>query len=102
MKGYHWPGNVRELANFVERQAVMARGSLIKNVELPSHAEEGLSLIALVKTISQNERDHIFSVLELCNGKIPGRHGAAKLLGVLATTLNSKIKKLGLQKKHVF
>lgn len=102
MKGYHWPGNVRELANFVERQAVMARGSLIKNVELPSHAEEGQSLIAPVKTISQNERDHIFSVLELCNGKISGRHGAAKLLGVPATTLNSKIKKLGLQKKHVF
>jgi len=44
----------------------------------------------------------VFTVLALCNGRISGQHGAAKLLGVPATTLNSKIKKLGLAKKHIY
>ena len=54
-----------------------------------------------VKTITENERYHIFAVLKMCNGKISGKDGAAKLLAVPATTLNSKIKRLGLAKKHL-
>ncbi|SES19506.1 sigma-54-dependent transcriptional regulator [Pedobacter rhizosphaerae] len=102
MMAYSWPGNVRELEHLVERHVVMAQGAIIKEVEIPGNTEQSLSVIAPVKTIFENERDHIFAVLELCNGKISGANGAAKLLGVPATTLNSKIKRLGLAKRHVF
>jgi len=104
MMKYSWPGNIRELEHLVERQVLLSRGNLIKELEIP--AEKKTMLIAgegeaPVKTIEENERDHIFAVLQLCNGKISGKDGAAKLLGVPATTLNSKIKRLGLAKRHV-
>jgi transcriptional regulator with GAF, ATPase, and Fis domain len=102
MMAYSWPGNVRELEHLIERQVVMAEGDVIRDIEIPGSTEQSLSAEGRVKTISENERDHIFAVLELCNGRISGKHGAAKLLGVPATTLNSKIKKLGLAKKHIF
>ncbi|TCD28787.1 sigma-54-dependent Fis family transcriptional regulator [Pedobacter psychrodurus] len=102
MMAYSWPGNVRELEHLIERQVVMAQGPVIRNVEIPGSPEKSLSTLAPVKTIFENERDHIFAVLALCNGKISGQNGAAKLLGVPATTLNSKIKRLGLSKKHIF
>lgn len=104
MMKYHWPGNVRELEHLIERQVLLTRGNIIRELEIPSAAKAELlggSEFAVVKTIAENERDHIFSVLKQCNGKISGRDGAAKLLGVPATTLNSKIKRLGLSKKHI-
>jgi transcriptional regulator with GAF, ATPase, and Fis domain len=47
----------------------------------------------------ENERDHIISVLESCNWKISGKGGAAEILDVNVNTLNSRIKKLGIQKE---
>ena len=99
LTAYHWPGNVRELEHLVERHVVMAKNPIIRDVEIPGDKANSQSAVR-VKTIFENERDHIFAVLELCNGKISGAQGAAKLLGVPATTLNSKIKRLGLAKKH--
>jgi len=102
MMAYSWPGNVRELEHVIERQVVMALGPLIKDIGIPANTENSKSAMIEIKTIFENERDHIFAVLEWCNGKISGKNGAAKLLGVPATTLNSKIKRLGLAKKHVY
>ncbi|MFW0718733.1 sigma 54-interacting transcriptional regulator [Pedobacter sp. N23S346] len=103
MLGYSWPGNVRELEHLIERQIVITTGNIIKEVEIPGSSKAAApTTIAAVKTLFENERDHVFSVLESCNGKISGPNGAAKLLGVPATTLNSKIKKLGLAKRHIF
>lgn len=99
---YQWPGNVRELEHLIERNIVLTQGNLIRDIDMPSTIEIGSGAIAPVKTIAENERSHIFEVLTLCNGRISGPNGAAKLLGVPATTLNSKIKKLGLAKKHFF
>lgn len=105
MINYNWPGNVRELEHLIERQVLLTKGLIIKSIDIPSpghaivvHGEEGMP----VKTIYENERDHIFTVLKLCKGKVSGNDGAAKLLGVPATTLNSKIKRLSLSKKHIF
>jgi transcriptional regulator with GAF, ATPase, and Fis domain len=103
LMAYHWPGNVRELEHVMERQVVMSAGPIIKDVAIQAAGQATVSSgYTSVKTIFENERDHIFAVLELCNGKISGANGAAKLLGVPATTLNSKIKRLGLAKKHIF
>ncbi|WP_053058455.1 sigma-54-dependent Fis family transcriptional regulator [Pedobacter sp. BMA] len=101
LTAYSWPGNVRELEHVIEREAVMAQGAMIRKVNIPGVTDKSMPAIAGVKTIFENERDHIFAVLELCGGKISGQNGAAKLLGVPATTLNSKMKRLGLLKKHV-
>ncbi|WP_316800472.1 sigma-54 dependent transcriptional regulator [Pedobacter frigidisoli] len=101
LMAYSWPGNVRELEHVIEREAVMAQGAMIRKVTIPGVTDQSVPAVAGVKTIFENERDHIFAVLELCGGKISGQNGAAKLLGVPATTLNSKIKRLGLSKKHV-
>lgn len=104
MMQYHWPGNVRELEHLIERQVLLSSGTIIKNIDIPSDGQ----MIAVqddqnlpVKTIYENERDHIFEVLKRCKGKVSGNDGAAKLLGVPSTTLSSKIKRLALSKKHI-
>jgi formate hydrogenlyase transcriptional activator len=106
MARYNWPGNIRELEHLIERQVLLAKGPVIKNIEIPGLNKAGIKAeedpAAAVKTIFENERDHIYNVLKLCNGKVSGNDGAAKLLGVPATTLNSKIKRLSLSKKHIF
>ena len=53
------------------------------------------------KTMIENERDHILAVLESCNWKISGKGGAAEILDINANTLNSRIKKLGIEKEII-
>ncbi len=103
MINYTWPGNVREMEHFIERQLLLNKKPIISELSLPKISKsmtDHNGAQQKVKTIDENEREHIFVVLKLCNGKISGAGGAAKLLGVPATTLNSKIKRLGLNKKH--
>ncbi|OOG76852.1 hypothetical protein B0E43_06920 [Algoriphagus sp. A40] len=102
---YSWPGNVRELEHLIERSVLLCKGSILKSVVLPT--EMGLSNVAvsgpeILKTHEENERDHILHVLERCGGKIFGKGGAAETLGLNVSTLNSKIKKLGIQKANPF
>jgi transcriptional regulator with GAF, ATPase, and Fis domain len=56
----------------------------------------------VIKTMDEMEREHILAVLKQCNGKISGPGGAAELLGINVSTLNSKMKKLGIQKVNKF
>jgi len=103
MLNYTWPGNVREMEHLIERQSLLNKNAIIKELYISKVAKttvDDKGAPQKVKTIDENERDHIFAVLKLCNGRISGENGAAKLLGVPATTLNSKIKRLGLNKKH--
>jgi formate hydrogenlyase transcriptional activator len=102
---YSWPGNIRELEHLIERSVLLAQGTSIKEVDLPNRSERNLMEAEMddyrIKTIDENERDHIFAVLKRCSGKISGVGGAAELLGVPATTLNSKLKKLGITREHL-
>lgn len=103
MINYTWPGNVREMEHLIERQSLLNKNDIITDISVPKLITTTIDdngAPQKVKTIDENERDHIFAVLKLCNGRISGENGAAKLLGVPATTLNSKIKRLGLNKKH--
>lgn len=98
---YQWPGNIRELENIMERSVLLADGPVIKDIPLiwnPLPASTTFSNKERVKTIEENERDHITEAIRLCNGKIFGKGGAAELLGINVSTLNSKIKKLGIDK----
>ncbi len=95
---WDWPGNVRELENFIERSVILSTGPALRaplaelqNVQ-PSSDTSPTQLEAA-------EREHILRVLRECHGMIGGPAGAAERLGLKRTTLNSKIKKLAIQRR---
>ena len=93
-----WPGNVRELANFLERSTILQpRGILMTTLyedlaPLPK-TDSGF------ETLEQVERAHIEGVLTHTRGQVYGHLGAARLLGLKESTLQSRMKKLGLKPK---
>ncbi len=102
---YDWPGNIRELENLMERSILLTSGPVIADVTLPDSQKKTTILfndVQPVKTVEENERDNIIAALKKCNGKIFGKGGAAELLNINASTLNSKIKRLGIKKEHLF
>lgn len=103
---YSWPGNVRELEHQLERSVLLTKGSTIKSIELP--AGRPLSPAAATaeepepaQTIDDHERSLILRTLKQCHGKVSGAKGAAALLGVPSSTLNSKMKRLGIKKNFL-
>jgi len=94
---WKWPGNIRELENFLERAVILTRGSAlyIPVAELQIE-EQGERPPVQNSTHEAAERDHILKVLREAKGMIAGDDGAAARLGLKRTTLNSKMKKLGI------
>ncbi|MFP5209703.1 MAG: sigma 54-interacting transcriptional regulator [Acidobacteriota bacterium] len=92
-----WPGNIRELENFLERAVILTRGTTlyVPLAELETTAEKVATAIE-GSTLHAAEREHILRVLRECAGQIGGEDGAAARLGLKRTTLNSKLKKLGI------
>lgn len=99
MERYNWPGNIRELEHTIERAILLAHDNILNDVILQENNTAGISHDGKIKTIEEMERDYIMSVLQQCNGKISGQGGAAELLGINVSTLNSKIKKLQIEKE---
>ena len=97
LKRWRWPGNIRELENFLERSVILTRG-LTLYVPMAELKIEEASTIPSIETSTHEaaERDHILRTLRDSKGMIAGDKGAAARLGLKRTTLNSKIKKLGI------
>jgi transcriptional regulator with GAF, ATPase, and Fis domain len=94
LQHYHWPGNVRELRNVIERAVILSRGPKLA-VELPgTHQPIGRPSL-LMKDV---ERDHLLRVLEQTGWRLKGKGGAAEILGLKRTTLQSRMTKLGLRR----
>lgn len=103
MSQYHWPGNIRELQNWIEHHAILHQKGPFRVTPMdvflssPSHhIGENNALSSTPSTLAQAEMQHIQKTLAFCNGKISGKHGAAALLDLPASTLRSKMKKLGI------
>lgn len=98
LKTWPWPGNVRELENFIERSVILSTGTVLHAplAELQPKQEQ----VAISDpTLRQAEREHILRVLRECGGMISGSKGAALKLGLKRTTLQSKMKKLGIRRQ---
>ncbi|MCH9030946.1 MAG: sigma 54-interacting transcriptional regulator [candidate division Zixibacteria bacterium] len=111
LQEYGWPGNIRELQNVIERAVIISRGSSLKlelpklsstieTVQIDSSAHEGTAVLANNYSDLLNiEREMILEALDLVDGKISGKNGAAFLLGVPPSTLTSKMAKVGIKRK---
>ncbi|HWT65704.1 MAG TPA: sigma 54-interacting transcriptional regulator, partial [Terracidiphilus sp.] len=97
---WSWPGNIRELENMLERAVILTRGQelYVPLAELELPAEQQTHGAPESPTLRSAERDHILRVLRETNGQIGGDDGAAARLGLKRTTLNSKLKKLGIER----
>jgi transcriptional regulator with GAF, ATPase, and Fis domain len=95
LERYHWPGNVRQLRNVIEQAMITCTGPVL-NVNVPKQqvasAEEGM-------TLEEVERRHILTVLSKARWRVSGSGGAAEILGMKPTTLESRMQKLGIQRK---
>lgn len=102
---YHWPGNIRELEHLIERSILLCDSDMIKRLpDFQINKSSGSTTTqpnGRMKTMEEMEREYILQTLELCNGKIAGAGGAAQSLGMNISTLNSRIKKLGIEKEKV-
>ena len=97
LSSWHWPGNVRELENFMERSVILTHGSVLRAPLGELQKVDGRE-VALDANFANAEREHILRVLRDSRGHIGGANGAAERLGLKRTTLNSKMKKLGIQR----
>ena len=110
LTSYNFPGNIRELQNIVERAVItVTDGKLnldnimpeISDVTLRTNSRnDSLEGILSQKELQRIERENIVRALHSTNWKISGGNGAAKLLGIPPTTLNSKIKVLGIKRMN--
>ena len=107
LQGYSWPGNIRELENVIERAVILARGTSLEMGEwlpqMPDEREPVKSSSHHTRTTNQTleemERTHIQDVLESTNWRVSGDGGAAEILGLNRTTLEARMKKLGISRK---
>ena len=104
LSGAEWPGNVRQLVNTLERAAILMQEGELEPEHLalaqafspgrvPSRPVDGDRFV----DYRENERRHLTAALDRCGGRIYGPGGAASLLGLRPTTLQSKLRKLGLR-----
>ena len=100
LQEYDWPGNVRELRNVLERSLVLASSEELEiEIDLEHGAARFGRLSAASDELSVVSRAHILRVLEDCRWVIAGPRGAAARLGIKRTTLNARLKKLGIARE---
>jgi len=95
LREWEWPGNVRELENFVERSVILTHGSVLV-VPLSELRVIAPGQAVMDETLEAAEREHILRALQESHGRISGTRGAAARLGLKRTTLQSKLKHLGI------
>ncbi|HKO79090.1 MAG TPA: hypothetical protein VJU78_01785, partial [Chitinophagaceae bacterium] len=113
LETYHWPGNIRELENIIEQSVILNDGKTELLLRRPLQTNpvsnddsaakfnnrSDVKSLADVKNLQQQtEKDYIISILKKTNGRIRGKDGAAELLNLKPTTLESRMIRLGISK----
>jgi formate hydrogenlyase transcriptional activator len=117
LANYSWPGNIRELENFIERAVLLSPGkelrvplSELKRNDVANHDESSAaetdsassfsssSRTSSISTLEEAERQHILRALRQTEWRISGSKGAAVLLGMKRTTLQARMRKLGIRR----
>ena len=101
---WHWPGNIRELENLIERAVILSRGTVLnvpvselKSAAIPATPGGNTApQSSEATTLQDTEREHILKTLRETRGILSGPNGAAARLGLKRTTLQGKMKKLGI------
>jgi len=99
LMGYGWPGNVRELQNVVERAVILSEGSELVLGDWLTGTRDVLAP-GTEGTLDEVQRKHILKVLERTRWRVSGASGAAKILGLKPTTLESRMKRLGISRNR--
>lgn len=110
MQRYSWPGNIREMEHLLEREIILAKQSELEitpttsvasssGATTPSSPSPATARVG--QTLREAERDLIYNTLVYCKGRVQGKGGAAELLGINASTLTSRMKKLGIMRQQV-
>lgn len=98
LRTYDWPGNIRELENVIERAVILSRGKEL-TLEQEFFKADDPEHTLRVETLAEAERAHIIKVLEATGWRVSGKGGAAELLGVKRSTLESRMKKLRITRR---
>jgi formate hydrogenlyase transcriptional activator len=105
---YHWPGNIRELQNVIERAVIISAGPAlsidVSDLKIPttSHSDERANTASpqsnsvLRDVLENTERQQIIKALKQSNWVVAGPNGAAARLGINRSTLQVRIRKLGI------
>ena len=97
LQAHSWPGNVRELANVIERAVIHTQSSVLHLADsLEQTREESPATLSL----EEMEREYIIRILENTGWRVEGPYGAAKVLGLNASTLRARMNKFGIQRPH--
>jgi formate hydrogenlyase transcriptional activator len=101
LQRWHWPGNIRELENLIERAVILTTGTAL-HVPLPEIKPSTVNVPTVLSSRSgeDDDREHIIKILRETGGVLGGPNGAAARLGIKRTTLQYKIKKLGITRSH--
>ena len=102
MMAYDWPGNIRELENIIERAMILSHNGILEYGEwIPTEKiyESGNGSNVAASKLEDVEKEHIVEILKKTGWKVSGEKGAAKILGLNATTLEARMKKLGIKRE---
>jgi formate hydrogenlyase transcriptional activator len=97
LSSYQWPGNIRELQNVIERSVILCESDEFSVDESWLSHQDGATR-SLQTEMGMQEKQAIEAALAECGGRVSGPSGAAAKLGMPASTLDSKIKALGINK----
>ena len=93
---YSWPGNVRELRNVIERSLILISGPILR-AEVPNALQDKKTNL---RRLDQVDAEHLRSVLQSTHWRVRGQRGAAEVLGLKPTTLEARMKKLGIRRRE--
>jgi transcriptional regulator with GAF, ATPase, and Fis domain len=94
LQSYPWPGNVREVRNVIERAMILTKGASL-HVDMPKSKD---SIHQQNMGLEEFEKHHIIDILSMTNWRVRGKNGAAELLQLKPSTLESKMQKLGIKR----